>query len=78
MTDEQILQGVREVAATHLGYAGPIEKSMRLVEDLLLDSMKVLTLAVEVENHFRVRLPEDLSGEIATVEDLIHAIRSAA
>ena len=78
MTDAEILYGVRSVAAAHLGYEGPLEGSMRLVEDLLLDSIKILTLAVEIENHFRVRLPEEIAGEIATVADLVEAIRRAS
>lgn len=78
MTDAEILEGVRAVASAHLGYGGPLEAPMRLVEDLLLDSMKILTLAVEIENHFKVRLPEEIAAEIATVGDLVEAIRRAA
>lgn len=48
---------------------GP-DPSLRLAEDLALDSVQRLTLAVEVENRFRVCLePEDEEG-IATVGDL--------
>ena len=78
MSDAEILEGIRSVAAAHLGYEGPLEASMRLAEDLLLDSMKLLTLAIEIENHFRVRLPDEIAAEIATVADLVDAIRSAA
>ena len=41
---------------------------MRLVEDLELGSLKTLTLALEVENYFRVCLDEE--AEILTVGDL--------
>jgi len=75
VTDAEILSGVAEVARTHLRWEGPLVEETRLVEDLGLDSLKLLTLAVEVENHFRVCLDVDDEGEIETVADLLQAIR---
>lgn len=63
----------RELAARLAGRAGGpggVDPSLRLAEDLALDSVQRLTLAVEVENRFRICLePEDEEG-IATVGDL--------
>ena len=74
MTREEILQGIGEVARVHLGQAGPLRPGLRLVEDLALDSIQRLTLAVEVENRFRIRLdPEDEEG-IETVGDLAEVV----
>jgi len=50
-----------------------LRPEMRLVEDLELDSLKTLTLALEVENHFRVCLDEE--AEILTVGDLAAVIQ---
>lgn len=75
MDDEQILSGVREVVREHLSYGGPVAPEMRLVEDLELDSIRLLTLAVEVENRFRVRLDEADEAAIETVADLVAAVR---
>ena len=76
MDDERIMAGIAEVARLHLGWEGRLEPSLRLVEDLGLDSIKQLTLAAEVENHFRVCL--DVSeDEVVTVSDLVAAIRRA-
>jgi acyl carrier protein len=82
VTREEILQAVEEVARAHLdldrrsdrgrGTAAPdrFGPELRLVEDLALDSIQRLTLAVEVENRFRICLdPEDEEG-IETVGDL--------
>ena len=56
------------------GEAGPLGPELRLVEDLALDSIQRLTLAVEVENRFRIRLdPEDEEG-IETVGDLADVV----
>ena len=86
MTREEILQGIEAVAWAHLGLGrkagadldpgGPaaFRPELRLVEDLALDSIQRLTLAVEVENRFRICLdPEDEEG-IETVGDLAEVV----
>lgn len=74
MSEEEILAGITEVARQHLAWQRPLTLEMRLVEDLELDSLRLLTLAVEVENRFRVCLePSDEAG-IATVGDLASAV----
>jgi acyl carrier protein len=75
MSDEAILAGILEVARLHLGWEGSLRPEMRLVEDLRLDSVRLLTLAVEVENRFRVLLDELDEGAIETVGDLVGVIR---
>jgi acyl carrier protein len=73
LTDGDVLAGIAEVARKHLGWEGRLSPELRLVEDLELDSLKMLTLALEVENHFRVRL--DPEAGIETVGELVAAIR---
>jgi acyl carrier protein len=75
MSFEAILAGVAEVARVHLGWEEPLTPDMRLVEDLRLDSIRLLTLAVEVENRFRVRLDELDEGGIETVGDLVATVK---
>ncbi len=76
MTDTEILAGISEVARRHLQWQGDLRPELRLQEELGLDSVKLLTLAVEVENRFRVRLDPDTEAGIVTVADLVAAIRS--
>lgn len=71
MTRAEILAGIAEVARRHLGRGAPLEPGQRLVEDLGLDSLGLLTLAAEVENHFRVALDPEDEARIATVGDLV-------
>ncbi len=71
--DKEVLDGITEVARRHLDWIGKLDTDQRLVEDLGLDSLKSLTLALEVENHFRVCLDEE--EEIVTVGDLVKTIR---
>ena len=77
MTRDEVLAGIAAVAAEHLGLATVPAPEQRLVEDLGLDSLRLLTLAAEVENRFQVALdPADEAG-IVTVGDLADALLSA-
>ena len=76
MSDDLILQGIAEVARLHLGWeGGALAPEMRLVEDLRLDSVRLLTLAAEVENRFRILLDEADELAIETVGDLVGIVR---
>ncbi|HEX7181709.1 MAG TPA: phosphopantetheine-binding protein [Thermoanaerobaculia bacterium] len=70
-----ILAGIAEVARLHLGWEGALTPDMRLVEDLRLDSIRLLTLAAEVENRFRIFLDEADEAGIETVGDLVAIVR---
>jgi acyl carrier protein len=72
-SDAEIMAGIADVARDHVDWHGELDPDMKLVEDLELDSLKALTLALEVENRFRVCLDED--GDLVTVGDLVSAIR---
>ena len=66
-----ILDGIAEVARRHVDWQGELAPGMRLVEDLRLDSLRLLTLAIEVEDRFRVALDEEDEAAIETVGDLV-------
>lgn len=74
MTETEILEGIGEVAERHLDWRGRLTRDMRLVEDLDLDSLRLLTLAVEVENRFRVCLDEEDEAGIETVGHLVAVV----
>jgi acyl carrier protein len=74
-SEAEVLAGIAAVARAQVGFQGELRPELRLVEDLELDSLKMLSLALEVENHFRVCL--DQEAAIETVGDLVAAIREA-
>jgi len=71
---DEILAAIEEVARVHVGYTGVLRPELRLVEDLELDSLKALTLALEVENRFRICLDPETEAAIETVGDLVTAV----
>ncbi len=78
MKQTPTLEGVALVARQHLDWKGELRPEMHLVEDLELDSLRLLTLAIEVENHFRIRLDEEDEAGIETVGDLVRIIEQKA
>ena len=75
-SESEILRGIQEIARDHLSLEIEPVSHLSLIEDLSLDSIQLLTLAVEVENHFRVCLDPERDKELRTLEDLVRAVRS--
>lgn len=73
MTRETILDGIQNVMAEHLAIRDVDEKT-HLLRDLQLDSIKQLTLVVELENFFKLRFDEGEEVGLETVEDLVRLI----
>ena len=65
------IDAVRTILAEHCGITDPVSESSRFQEDLGLDSMGLLTLALETENHFDLCLEEPPDQPPQTVADLV-------
>ena len=74
MTEEAILEGLQAIAKQHLSYEGPLPLDKPIVDTLTLDSIRMLTLLVEVENRFEVCLEESDESSIETLRDLVHVV----
>jgi acyl carrier protein len=74
VTEAQILDGVREVIRDELRWEVPVAPSTNLVRDLQLDSLRQLTLVVELENRFQVRLDAGDEEELETLADVVRLI----
>lgn len=76
MARPEILQGLAAAARKELGYSGELHPGLRLVEDLQLDSIRLLSLAMAVEDHFQIALDADDEAGIVTVGDLLALIET--
>ena len=79
-TESEILIAIGGVVERELAVEGGLDvgkltMDSRLVEDLALDSIQLLSLAVGVEDHFRICLDEEDEVAIVTVGDLVRAVR---
>jgi acyl carrier protein len=69
---------VEEVIVTileaHCRVTTEFRPELRLAEDLGLDSIGLLTLALELENHYRVRLEENPENPPTTLGELAELV----
>ncbi len=78
MTEQEALDGIAEVARAHLGWSGPLSRDLPLVETLELDSLRLLTLVIELEDRFRITLDQRDEDSLCTVGDLLDVIKRKA
>ena len=71
----EILKAVAQVLRTHCNVTKDIRMDSRLAEDLGLDSVGLLTMAVEVENYFQTVLGEAPENPPRTVLDVVLLIQ---
>jgi acyl carrier protein len=74
---QDVAAGLREIMAARLGL--PPEQLVpeaRLVEDLGLDSLDAVELAISVERKFDIEVPEDELTKLKTVADMVALVES--
>jgi acyl carrier protein len=77
-TEEEVLAEIGRIVARELEITGPIQSHHGLIQDLRLDSLALTVLAVGLEDRFRVRLTEEDSAQINTVQDLARLVAARA
>jgi acyl carrier protein len=70
-----VVAEIQRTAEAELGFRGSVEPCARLVEDLGIDSLGAIVIAVALEDRFRVQLNEQDAGELVTVADLIALVQ---
>ncbi len=75
MSDAEILAGIRAVARAYLRVEPEIGMETPLAHTLRLDSLRMMTLVAELENHFRVCFEDGDEVGLVTVGDLVAVVR---
>lgn len=70
-TQTEVMEEIRRIFREEIGRSEVVVGSQRLVADLQLDSVALLTLVVNLENRFRVILEEEDTETVSTVDDLV-------
>ena len=68
---DSVLAAISNILKEHCGIEREIKREFKLQEDLGLDSMGLLNLALEVENRFEIFLEEDAANPPITVHDVV-------
>ncbi len=80
ITDPTVLQ-VARAAETVLGRAVHVTAASDISRDLAVDSLALMNIVMELEDHFDISIPIDRLSEVQTVGDLsslIDTIRNKA
>lgn len=79
MTNEEILEGLAEIVNEVAGVETSeitIEKSF--VDDLDIDSLSMVEIAVQVEDKFGAKVPDDELANLKTVGDAVEYVAKHA
>ena len=77
MATQDVASGLREIMAARLGLAAEqLVPEARLVEDLGLDSLDAVELAISVERKFDIEVPEEELTKLKTVADMVALVES--
>jgi acyl carrier protein len=76
-SNEEILQGFAEIVEEIAGVdAAEVTSEKSFVDDLDIDSLSMVEIAVQAEDKFGVKIPDDQLAELKTVADAVNYIAS--
>jgi acyl carrier protein len=77
VSNEEILQGFAEIVEEIAGVeAAEVTSDKSFVDDLDIDSLSMVEIAVQAEDKFGVKIPDDQLAELKTVGDAVNYISS--
>jgi acyl carrier protein len=72
MTDQEILAGLAEIVEEIAGVpADEVTPSKSFADDLDIDSLSMVEIAVAAQDKFGVEIPDDQLKDLVTVQDVI-------
>jgi acyl carrier protein len=72
MTDQEILAGLGEIVEEIAGVpADEVTLSKSFVDDLDIDSLSMVEIAVAAQDKFGVEIPDDQLKDLTTVQDVV-------
>ena len=78
ISEASVLEEICKIAARDLDVSREMQQSDRLVDDLGLDSLTMIKLAVALEDHFQVILSDETATRIETLGDLARCVAERA
>jgi acyl carrier protein len=79
MTDQEILEGLGEIVDEVAGVpADQVTPDKTFVDDLDIDSLSMVEIAVAAQDKFGVEIPDDQLKDLKTVQDVIDYVRRAS
>ena len=77
-TNEEILPDLASIVEEVAGVdAAEVTSEKSFVDDLDIDSLSMVEIAVQAEDKFGVKIPDDQLKDLTTVQDVIEFVRKA-
>ncbi|GGB41558.1 acyl carrier protein [Flexivirga endophytica] len=77
-SEQEILQGLADIVNEETGVeASEVQLDKSFTEDLDIDSLSMMTIVVNAEEKFGVRIPDDDVKNLSTVGDAVNYIQKA-
>jgi acyl carrier protein len=78
MTDQEILTGLAEIVDEVAGVpSDQVTPDKKFVDDLDIDSLSMVEIAVAAQDKFGVEIPDDQLKDLKTVQDVINYVRQS-
>jgi acyl carrier protein len=78
LSEQDILSGLAEIVNEETGLpAESVQSDKSFTDDLDIDSLSMMTIVVNAEEKFGVRIPDDDVKNLKTVGDAVNYIQSA-
>ena len=75
MTDQEILEGLGEIVEEIAGVpADEVTPGKSFVDDLDIDSLSMVEIAVAAQDKFGVEIPDDQLKDLTTVQDVVNFV----
>ena len=75
MTDQEILAGLGEIVDEIAGVpADEVTPDKNFVEDLDIDSLSMVEIAVAAQDKFGVEIPDEQLKDLKTVQDVVNFV----
>jgi acyl carrier protein len=79
LSDQEILQGLGEIVDEIAGVpADEVTPEKSFVDDLDIDSLSMVEIAVAAQDKFGVEIPDDQLKDLKTVQDVINYVHKNA
>jgi acyl carrier protein len=79
MTEEEILTGLGEIIDEVAGVpADQVTPDKTFVDDLDIDSLSMVEIAVAAQDKFGVEIPDDQLKDLKTVQDVVEYVKRSA
>jgi acyl carrier protein len=75
MTEQEILEGLGEIVEEIAGVpAADVTPAKSFVDDLDIDSLSMVEIAVAAQDKFGVEIPDDQLKDLSTVQDVVNFV----